>query len=585
MAPERFPHKRHLVSGLRFLYKINIPNIASHIVHLLQPSTMKTGYWILALLWSTSLWAQQPLRTDWIQTIPGNQFEENNSLALAPCGDLYTVGFFQNRFGPFTSYGSNFEDGFIIKYTNDGSMIWAKQLRGSSTDRVNGIHVTNDEEVYIVGEFRDTLFCGPDTLLSKGRLDIFVAKLDSSGNFLWGRSAGNNEDDSAHDIDVLPSGDLVLTGYHEKSMTWGAATTTAVFSRDVFLAAITPQGNPLWATTLSGPSADECNSVATDDYGNIYLSGSFRDFLFVNGNQVRAEGGVDAFLARYNSQGTLIWAKALGSLGADQGRYVQVDSDQNLVTVGWVSGYLAIGFDVYTGSQEEDAFAVKMDSNGTVEWAKIMAYTFDERMYGVDFDQHDNIYLMGTLDSISVIGGDTLRNRHLNRPTDIFIAKYSKDGTYRWAQTLGHYYNDFCYDLIVPNSRTVHIVGSYQDTTIFINDTLISAFDYDIFVGTFTMDTTLSVRRLVTTPALFPAQLLPNPSQAQTLLSYQLSATREVTLSLYNPTGQCVWQKALGRQPAGDHQWPIERRQLPTGLYYLHLEAEDLHRVLPLVWQ
>lgn len=546
---------------------------------------MKISYTFFWLLCSTILLGQ-PLSSSWLRTLPGNQFEENNSLAQAPCGDLYTAGFFQDRLGGLSTYGTDNEDGFVTKYNEQGQLLWVLQLRGSNTDRVNGIHVTTDNEVYIVGEFRDTLYCGNDTLLSNGRLDLFVAKLDSSGVFQWALSAGDNEDDSAYDIDVLSDGNLVLTGYHEQWLHWGSNSSRGLAGRDVFVATISPQGNPGWVKTLVGPAADQANAVATDDYGHLYITGNFRDFLFVNGNQLQAIGGLDVFVAQYDLQGTLNWAKVMGSPGGDHGSAIAVDGAQNIVAAGWVSGSLEVfQGPAFGGSQEEDAFALKLDSNGTVLWGEVIAYTFDERLYGVDFDQNNNVYLMGTLDSVSVLYGDTLRNRHLNRPTDIFVAKYSADKTYRWSQSLGDYYNDFCYDLLVPNSRTLYIVGSFQDSTVYVTDSLVSDFGYDIFLGKFLMDTTISVRQTVDSPSLLPAQLVPNPSTHQMLLSYQLSTAQPVRLSLYTSTSQRVWRQSLGNQPAGNHQLPLKRKQLPAGLYYLYVEAGNTHRVLPLIWR
>lgn len=546
---------------------------------------MKIGYTLFLLLCSTLLWAQ-PLSTAWLRTLPGNQFEESNSLAQAPCGDLYTVGFFQDRLGSFSTFGINNEDGFITKYSEQGQFRWALQMRGTNTDRINGIHVTTDNEVYIVGEFRDTLYCGNDTLYSNGRLDFFVAKLDSSGVFQWALSAGDSEDDSAYDIDVLSDGNLVLTGYHEQMLNWGSGSSRGLAGRDVFVATISPQGVPGWVQTLVGPAADQANALATDDYGHVYVVGNFRDFLFVNGNQLQSVGGLDVFVVQYNLQGTLNWARVMGSPGGDQGHAIEVDGAQNLVAVGWVSGSLEVfQGPAFGGDQEEDAFAIKLDSNGSVLWGEVIAYTFDERIYGVDFDQNNDVYLMGTIDSISVLYGDTLRNRHLSRPTDIFISKYSADKVYRWSQTLGDYYNDFCYDLIVPNSRTLYMVGSYQDTTVYVTDTLISDFDYDIFLGKFLMDTTVSVRQLANAPSLLPAQLMPNPSKQQMVLSYQLETTQTVRVALYTPAQQLVWTRQLGKQPSGEYQLPLERGQLPTGLYYLRLEVGDAQRVLPLIWR
>lgn len=99
------------------------------------------------------------------------------------------------------------------------------------------------------------------------------------------------------------------------------------------------------------------------------------------------------------------------------------------------------------------------------------------------------------------------------------------------------------------------------------------------------MDTTVSVRQLANAPSLLPAQLMPNPSKQQMVLSYQLETTQTVRVALYTPAQQLVWTRQLGKQPSGEYQLPLERGQLPTGLYYLRLEVGDAQRVLPLIWR
>lgn len=529
--------------------------------------------------------AAQALQTSWISTIGGSQFEENNSLAQAPCGDIYTVGFFQENFGPLSTFGQNREDGFITKYNDQGTLQWVQQLRGTSTDRINGIAITDDNSIYIVGEFRDKLYYNNDSLISAGRLDIFVAKLDSTGQFQWAFNTGNQLEDSAHDIDILSNGNLVLTGYFQMELPWGPDTLRTNTSRDVFVGCVQPDGTPLWASVLSGPSVDESNSIATDSSNCLYIMGSFRDYLYPNGATVAAEGGVDAFLAKYDSTGQLLWTEIMGGPAGDQGRYVTVDAEQNVIAGGWISSYLSIpsSLTFITGDREEDIFAVKYDPTGNLIWAKVMGGTFDERIYAIETDENCDLYFMGTLDSLLVINGDSLRNRHLNRPTDIFILKYDSTGSYKWGQTLGHYYNDFCYDFIVPNSQALYIAGSYQDTSIFINDTLISDFGYDIFVAKFSMDTSLNIPLLPPTAPSLPASLFPNPSKEQSVLMVELEKASALQVVIYDALGNIVYQYHTPLLTSGEHQMTLSRQEWPAGTYFVLVQSADKARVVPWV--
>lgn len=524
----------------------------------------------------------QAMQTQWIATIGGNQFEENNSLAQAPCGDIYTVGFFQDSFGVLSTFGQDREDGFITKYNDQGVLQWVQQLRGTSTDRINGIAITEDNSIFIVGEFRNTLYYNNDSLVSQGRLDVFVAKLDSSGQFQWAFSAGSSQDDSAHDIDILSNGNLVLTGYFQMELPWGPDTLRTNTSRDVFVSCFAPDGTALWASFLNGPGVDESNSIATDSSNCLYIMGSFRDFLYPNGNVVQSEGGVDAFLAKYDSTGQLLWTEIMGGPAGDQGRYVTVDVEQNVIAGGWISSYLSIPSNLtfIVGDQEEDIFAVKYRPNGDLIWAKVIGGTFDERIYAIDTDQNGDIYFMGTLDSLLIINRDSLRNRHLSRPTDIFVLKYDSTGNYKWGQTLGHYYNDFCYDFIVPNNRELYIAGSYQDTSIFVNDTLISDFGYDIFVAKFSMDTSLNIPLLLPSAPHLKAHLFPNPSSNQSILTVELERDSNLDIIICNALGQIVHQQTTPFLGRGTQQIKLTKQDWPTGNYFVTVQSSNQASIL-----
>ena len=293
---------------------------------------MKTYFLLFLLSLSSNFVYSQALSSEWVKSIPGDAFEQNSSIAQAPCGDVYTVGFFQGTsFGSLNNIGS--EDGFISKYNEQGQLIWVKQLAGSSSDRINGITIGTDNEIYIVGEFRGTFRYNSDSLVSFDQLDVLVAKIDSSGNFQWATSASGWGYESAYDISLSPNGNLLVTGYYENNLDFGAFNLLANNLRDVFIMAIDQQGNPLWLESLSGPGVEYGRSIATDTSNNIYVTGVFRDFLYPNGGTLAGFGSYDAFLAKYNSTGQLLWTKAMGGPSADEGYYVNIDSKQNLTVI------------------------------------------------------------------------------------------------------------------------------------------------------------------------------------------------------------------------------------------------------------
>jgi hypothetical protein len=545
---------------------------------------MKTLFLLLLLCFLSDNACTQALSTEWVKSIPGDAFEQNSSIAQAPCGDIYTVGFFQGTsFGTLTTVGV--EDGFIAKYNQQGQLLWTKQLASSISGRINGITIGSDNEIYIVGEFRGKFRYNTDSLVSFDELDVLIAKIDSSGDFQWATSASGWGYESAYDISLSPNGNLVVTGYYENNLDFDTFSLLANNLRDIFILAMDQQGNPLWLETLSGPGVEYGRSIATDTSNNIYLTGVFRDYLYPNGTTLSGFGSYDAFLAKYDAIGQLLWIKGMGGPSADESYYVNVDNKQDVVIVGWYDRSMQIDTLLLNGSKEEDGFAAKFAPNGDLIWALPLAGSFDERVYAVDFDANDNIYLLGTLDSLLVIEGDSLTNRHLNRPTDIFIIKLDEDANYKWGQTLGHYYNDFCFDLVVQDPTTLYVVGSYQDTSIFITDTLISQVGYDVFVGKFIVDTTVSIQQIPsqTVSDLAQIKLYPNPAvKHKSTLEYTLTQETDVTIRIYDLLGQELHQKILKNQAVGIHQASI---QLPpaAGIYLVQLETLREVQVLELI--
>jgi len=94
----------------------------------------------------------QALQTEWATSLGGSLYEQSNGIAIAPCGDVYMVGYFQQQLVGLTATGG--EDGFIAKLSANGDLQWVKSLEGTSSDRINGIAIANDEQLYIRANLR-----------------------------------------------------------------------------------------------------------------------------------------------------------------------------------------------------------------------------------------------------------------------------------------------------------------------------------------------------------------------------------------------------------------------------------------------
>ena len=206
-----------------------------------------------------------------------------------------------------------------------------------------------------------------------------------------------------------------------------------------------------WATRAGGNDADDVFDLVTDNYGNIYVSGYFKNTAHFGegGNQVSltSVGGADIFFAKYNSSGDLIWAKrAGGSAGFDWGTDIALDSQNNLIITGYFDTESSFGegssmVTLTAPGDDRDIFVCKYDNSGELLWAFNEGGNFDDSGSGLSIDEDDNIFLVGNFKGTAVFdaGGNTitLNSAGGGEDQDGFLAKYDGDGNLSWAVSYG----------------------------------------------------------------------------------------------------------------------------------------------------
>jgi hypothetical protein len=175
------------------------------------------------LLQTLFIKAQQPT-FQWAKRTGNSGFDYGSSIAVDPSGNVYTTGQFQGfvDFNPdtgvflLTSAGA--EDIFVRKLDASGNLIWAGRMGGTGSDIANSIKVDNSGNVYTTGSFDGTADFDPgagvfNLTSTGGTKDIFVCKLDASGNFVWAKQMGGlGGYNVGNSIALDASGNVLTTG-------------------------------------------------------------------------------------------------------------------------------------------------------------------------------------------------------------------------------------------------------------------------------------------------------------------------------------------------------------------------------------
>ena len=348
--------------------------------------------------------------------------DEGYGIAVDNAGNALVTGYFMGdaTFGSYTITSSGQIDAFAAKLDPSGNWLWARQAGGSSDDYGYSIAVDDTGNTLLTGCFKGSASLGTYTLISMGNEDIFIAKLDAAGNWLWARRAGGTGSDKGYSIAVDSTGNTIVTGTFYWSVAFGAYTLTSTGNFDIFSAKLDAAGNWLWAVRAGGPYADNGRDVAVDIAGNAYLTGEFGGNADFGTNTIGSWGDYDVFAAKLDPNGNWLWACRAGGGGTDGGRGIDVNSAGKPFLTGYVEGSASFGLYTLTSAGSYDIFAARLDTAGNWLGAVLAGGTGSDYGENVAMDGVGNAYLTGNYSGSSAFGTNTLTS---SGSYDIFVAK------------------------------------------------------------------------------------------------------------------------------------------------------------------
>ncbi len=292
---------------------------------------------------------------------------------------------------------------YVAKFDSAGNEIWRKELNYNAYAFAEALAIDADGNVYFACNTSDALFGETN----KGDRDVFIVKFDKTGNKVWHKWLGSNNNDSAQALSTDADGNIYLAG--ETSGALFSETNKGV--QDAFVVKYDKTGNKVWHKWLGSSSYDTARALATDTNGNVYLAGATKGAFFSETN----EGYNDAFVVKYDKTGDEVWHKWLGSNDYDTARALATDTNGNIYLVGYTDGT----FFAETNRGSSDAFIVKYDKVGNKIWHKWLGSNDYDSTRALATDTDGNVYLAGAINGALV--GETNKGG-----TDIFIVKFKQ---------------------------------------------------------------------------------------------------------------------------------------------------------------
>ena len=445
----------------------------------------------------------------WAKSFGAAAADAGLSIAVDSTGNVYTTGFFASTvdFDPgagttnLTTAGSS--DVFISKLDASGNLVFAKRFGGGISDLGYSIAVDSTGNIYTTGFFQDTVdfdpSAGTTNLTTAGLSDVFISKLDASGNLVFAKRFGGSISDLSYSIAVDSTGNIYTTGFFQDTVDFdpsaGTTNLTTAGLSDVFISKLDASGNLVFAKRFGAAEADAGRSIALDSTGNIYTAGYFEqtvDFDPSAGTtNLTSAGRSDVFVSKLDSSGNLVFAKRFGAAETDVGLSVAVDSTGNVYTTGYFEQ--TVDFDPGAGTTDlttgggSDVFVSKLDASGNLVFAKRFGGSNDDGGISISVDSNGNIHTTGYFEErVDFDPGAGTSNLTSAGGTDVFVSKIDSSGNLLLAKSFGGTANDVGRSITFDSTGNIYTTGEFAGTVDFDPGTgttnLISAGGNDVFI-------------------------------------------------------------------------------------------------------
>jgi len=274
-----------------------------------------------------------------------------------------------------------------------------KTFGGNEYDAAYSIQQTGDGG-YIAAGYTTSFGAGDD--------DIYVLKLDSTGSFKWQKTFGGSSDDLAYSIQQTEDGGYIVAGWTES---FGAGGYNA------YVLKLLPNGDLDWEKTFGGTGEDKAHSIQQTTDGGYIVAG----WTYSSG-----AGNGDVYVLKLDSAGTLQWEKTFGGSNEDGAYSIQQTTDRGYIVAGWIYS---------SGADNRDAYVIKLNSTGTLQWQKTFGGSSEDAAYSIQQTSDDGYIVAGWTKSSGA------------GRSDAYVIKLNSDGIFQWQKTFGGSSEDAAYSI------------------------------------------------------------------------------------------------------------------------------------------
>jgi len=359
----------------------------------------------------------------------------------------------------------NYEGGrlFIAGITGKGKCSWISTMVPSGEASIFLLGTNAEGKIFASGMFTDSLIFEDTIIISHGKKDIFLARLDAAGNLEKLICLGGEYDDVPTALSASDSGSLILAGLMGKAFSVDHIELKPLVSKaksHAFILGFNDHLKIRWKTQITGEDYGYVTSLRQDPKGSIFASGSFNLNIWAENTQLTSQGYTDGFLVKYDPDGHLSWARAFGTWYYDYASHLIIDNLGGPFITGSIGDTLHIDELQVNPLDNNSALAIQFSPNGVAIWADCVSGNGRNFSDGAILDHKGNLYFAGAFSGTFLKESDVLTS---NGDQDLFLAKY-----YNCPEDI----NEISGDPVICPCGSTEISVDQKYTHVVWNDTL-----------------------------------------------------------------------------------------------------------------
>ncbi|MEL6865928.1 MAG: gliding motility-associated C-terminal domain-containing protein [Bacteroidota bacterium] len=319
---------------------------------------------------------------EWDKVLGGSGSDEANTIRELEDGGYIIAGSSTSDDGPLTGVNQGFEDAWVIRLSENGTLVWERNYGGSAADKAEAIEPTPDGG-YIVAGYSAS-FDG-DLNNNLGEFDVWIFKIDDNGTLEWSRNYGGGQDDWVFDLTLAADGGYAVAGSSFSSS--GNVSSNNGFY-DYWMLKVGPTGSLEWEESFGGSSEERAYGICTTQDGGYALAGAaFSSDGDVGGNR----GGSDYWIVKTDANGQLLWERNYGGSAEEYARDILEMEDGGFVVGGYVNSKDG---DITNNKGLYDYWMIRLDANGDLEWEGSFGGSRSDRCFSLD-ETADGGFVLG----------------------------------------------------------------------------------------------------------------------------------------------------------------------------------------------